>query len=244
MPTRTPGGARARRRRRRRPRRQHPAVGVAERDDLGAGVVRRPQHLERVVAVVAVAVEEVLGVEEHPLPLRAQVADGVADHREVLLERGAQRQLDVPVVGLGDQRDDRRRRCRAARRPAGRRRPGRPARRVAPKAASVACRRSSSSRGAAEELGVLGVRARPAALDVADAEPVELARDRQLVGDGEVEPLLLGAVAQRRVVDVEACVGRGWCSSRGLSVVGDGRATKRPPVGTRGQRAGVSWRAS
>ena len=58
----------------------------------------------------------------------------------------------------------------------------------------------------AEELGVLGVRARPAALDVADPEPVELPRDRQLVGDREVEPLLLGAVAQRGVVDVERAV--------------------------------------
>ena len=53
---------------------QHPAVGVAERDHVGAGVVRRPQHLERVVAVGAVAVEEVLGVEEDLLPLGAQVA--------------------------------------------------------------------------------------------------------------------------------------------------------------------------
>ena len=70
------------------------------------GLVRRAQHLERVVAVGAVAVEEVLGVEEDPLPLGAQVRDGVADHREVLLERGAQRELDVPVVRLRDQRDD------------------------------------------------------------------------------------------------------------------------------------------
>ena len=57
---------------------------------------------------------------------------------------------------------------------------------------------------APEELGVLGVRARPAALDEPDAEVVEVPRDGQLVGDREVEPLLLGAVAQRRVVDVQA----------------------------------------
>src|SRR5207342_339508 len=60
--------------------------------------------------------------------------------------------------------------------------------------------------GTREELGVLGVRARPATLDVADTELVELARDGQLVGDGEVEPLLLSAVAQRGVVDVEGAL--------------------------------------
>ena len=61
--------------------------------------------------------------------------------------------------------------------------------------------------GAAEELGVLGVRARPAALDEAHAQAVDVPRDGQLVGDGEVEPLLLRAVAQRRVVDVEQVAG-------------------------------------
>ena len=72
--------------------------------------------------------------------------------------------------------------------------------------------------GAAEELGVLRVRARPAALDVAHAEPVELPGDRELVGDREVEPLLLGAVAQGGVVDVERAVQvhRGLSRSRGF----------------------------
>ena len=61
--------------------------------------------------------------------------------------------------------------------------------------------------GPLEELGVLGHRARPAALDEADAELVEQRRDGQLVGDGEVHPLLLGAVAQGRVVDLERRAG-------------------------------------
>ena len=58
-----------------------------------------------------------------------------------------------------------------------------------------------------EELGVLGVGSRPAALDEADAQRVEVAGDRQLVGDRQRHPLALGAVAQRRVVDVKS-VGR------------------------------------
>ena len=123
---------------------QHAAVGVAERDHLGAGLVGRAQHLERVVAVGAVAVEEVLGVEEDLLALGAQVADGVADHREVLLERGAQRQLDVPVVGLRDQGDHQAPLSRSAA-TSGSSAAATPARRVAPNAASLACRRSSST---------------------------------------------------------------------------------------------------
>ena len=54
-----------------------------------------------------------------------------------------------------------------------------------------------------EELGVLGVGPGPAALDEADAQLVEVRGDGELVGHGEVQPLLLRAVAQRRVVDVE-----------------------------------------
>ena len=44
------------------------------------------------------------------------------------------------------------------------------------------------------------------ARDVAHAQAVELLGDGQLVGDGEVEALLLGAVAQGGVVDVERAV--------------------------------------
>ena len=192
---------------------QHAAVGVAERDDLGAGLGGGAQHLQRVRPVGAVAVEEVLGVEEHRLPLLAQVGDGVAHHREVLLERRAQRELDVAVVRLGDEGDharpgvaeggDQRVVGGAYAGPAG----GAERRELRVGELELLAR-------AAEELGVLRVRARPAALDVAHAEPVELAGDAQLVGDREVEPLLLGAVAQGGVVDVERAVQVHRSSSR------------------------------
>ena len=55
----------------------------------------------------------------------------------------------------------------------------------------------------AEELGVLRHGARPAALDEADTELVEQPGHRQLVDHRVGEPLALGAVAQRRVVDLE-----------------------------------------
>ena len=56
-----------------------------------------------------------------------------------------------------------------------------------------------------EVLGVLGVGERIAALDVVDAQLVEPARDEQLVLEREVDALALAAVAQRRVVDLDAC---------------------------------------
>src|SRR3954468_20920541 len=55
--------------------------------------------------------------------------------------------------------------------------------------------------GPPEELVVLGVGARPPALDPVHAEPVELLGDAELVVDGEGDALELTPVAQRRVVD-------------------------------------------
>ena len=57
--------------------------------------------------------------------------------------------------------------------------------------------------GALEELVVLRVGARVAALDVVHAEVVELLGDAQLVVDGERDAFELRAVAQRRVEDLD-----------------------------------------
>ena len=55
--------------------------------------------------------------------------------------------------------------------------------------------------GGREELDVLGVGARPAALDEREAVLVEHPRDAQLVGERERDVLALGAVAEGRVVE-------------------------------------------
>jgi hypothetical protein len=57
--------------------------------------------------------------------------------------------------------------------------------------------------GPPEELDVLRVRARPAPLDVGDAQPVELLGDSQLVLDGRRHALHLKAVAQCGVEDLD-----------------------------------------
>jgi hypothetical protein len=186
--------------------RHHAAVGVAQRDHVRAGRGGGAHHLQRVGRVGPVAVEEVLGVQEHPLALGAQVGDRVGDHGQVFLQRGPQGQQDVPVVTLGDQGHDRR--ARFAQRDdlgvIGRLRAG-PAGRA--ERGELRVLEVQLGGSAAEELGVLRDRARPAALDEPDAEVVQLPRDDQLVRDGQVQPLLLGPVAQGGVVDVEGVIG-------------------------------------
>ena len=227
------------------PRGQHAAVGVTQGDHLGARVVRRAQHLQRVVAIVAVAVEEVLGVEEDGLPLCPEVGDRVADHREILFQRGPQGELDVPVVGLRHQRHDRGTAVAQGGdlRIVGRAQPGTAG---GPEGRQLGVPQVELGDSATEELGVLRVGARPATFDVADPEPVELAGDRQLVGDGQVEPLLLGAVAQGRVVDVEGALQVQLVGHLSHLASGSlGRTTKRPlesrGLRVRGTRRAREW---
>ena len=76
----------------------------------------------------------------------------------------------------------------------------RPGSRVAPNAASIAFLKSTflaRSKNSASSVG-----AGPAALDHVDAEPIKRGRHVQLVGDRQVEPDLLRAVAQGGVVDL------------------------------------------
>ena len=71
-----------------------------------------------------------------------------------------------------------------------------------PNAVSLACLSAERLR-APEELDVLGVGARVAALDVVDAEAVQQARNLELVLDREREPFALGAVAQGGVEQLD-----------------------------------------
>jgi hypothetical protein len=185
--------------------RQHAAVGVAEHADVRARGERGLQHPQPVVPVVGVTVEEVLAVEEHPPPLADEEADRVGDHGQVLLRRGAQRLVHVPQVGLGDQADHRglrvpqRQHLRVGRGPGAGLAGG-------PERDQLRVPELQLGAGPGEELGVLGQRAGPAALDEAHAELVEQPRDGELVADREGHALALGTVAQRGVVDVEGVV--------------------------------------
>ena len=218
---------------------QHPAVGVAQGDDLGAGLGGDAHGLERVVAVRRRSRRRSArrrGRPAGPPTRRNDTVSRIISRFSASVVRSAR--STCPVCDLATRvttcarLSSRARTCGSlAALP--------PARRVAPNAASVALRSVSSRGGAGEELGVLGVGAGPAALDEADAQLVEVRRDGELVGHGEVEPLLLRAVAQRRVVDVEVghrCSPGSVCRSPGVCAParegrGDDVWCSRPIVG-------------
>ena len=216
-----------------------PPVGIAQHQPFGSLLVRRPQHGQREAGIGGVAVEEVLGVEEHPPTVAGQVGDRLGHHGDSLVEVGSQCLPDVVVprfaddahhLGLGLQQvehlgipfDD----------PAGSSGRGEGRQRSCPEVQFRA--------GSLEELAVLGVGARPAAFYVGDPELVEKGCDAELVGDGQGYALLLGAVAQGGVVYLEL-----WMCHRRLSrpshlyrcqVV---RAKKRPSAGAQGLGHGI-----
>ena len=204
--------------------RQRPAVGVAQHQPLGAGLGDRRQHGQRVVGVVLVAVEGVLGVEEHPPALPDEVRHRLRRHGDPLVEARPQRSGDVVVPALADDADRLRARRQQVRQ-----------HRVALAAPVGPPRRAEHGQpgglkaqlvgGSGEELVVLGVGARPAALDVVHAEAVEFPGDAQLVLDGQRDAFELAAVAQRGVVDLHRRRGAvAGCRRRpcpGLQVAGE-----------------------
>jgi hypothetical protein len=193
---------------------QRGPVRVAQDDALGAAGDRRAQAAQRVGAVVAPPVEEVLGVVDDALALRHEERDGLLDHREVLVAPDADDLLEVQPPGLADDRADRREAVgQDAQGRVGVRRhvaaPGHPERRDL--RGGEALRRQQ-----AEQLLLLGVRGREARLDEVHPEPVEGVRHPQLLGRGERQALALHPVAQGGVVqlDHETSAGTGSSHSR------------------------------
>ena len=182
--------------------RQRAAVGVTAHEARRRRWWRRPPSRGGVLGVGLVAVEEVLGVEEHPQAGGLEELDALRHHRHALVEGGAERLLDVEVPALADdahggraglhQRVERRVDVDLA---------GRPARGA--EGHEGGGLQLQLGDGAPEELLVLRVRHRVAALDPRDAEPVELLGHLELVLDGEADPLELRPVAQGGVEDLD-----------------------------------------
>ena len=206
--------------------RQRATVGVAQHDRFGAGHRRRLHHPKAELRVALEAVEEVLGIEEHPLALRNQILDRVGHHGDTLVERGLERLGDVVVPALADDADD----LRTGRDEIGQglitvdlalgstRRAERNERRG---------RQVQFGLGPFEELVVLWVCSWPAAFDEGNAEPVELFSDPQFVVDGQRDALELAAIAQCRVVDVD-CSRPGGIMNGGSVDLGHDAASSSP----------------
>ena len=175
------------------------AVGVAHDEVIGASFIGGLVTGGGILGVHLVAVESVLAIEDDFAALRLQVGDGVADHGEVFLRRGAQDFRDVEHGSLADQRDDRRAGLEQKR------------------DLLVALDLGIGAAGAAErgqfgvleveflrlaeELDVLLVGAGPSPLDIVHAEGVEPLGDAEFIGEGEVDAFTLGAIAESGVVE-------------------------------------------
>ena len=181
--------------------RQPSAIGVAEDEAVRTRGLCRPEGGQGVLAVLLEAVEEMLGVVDDFLEVLEEVDDGVADHGDVLVEGGSERVGDVQVPRLAEDGDH-----------------GRPRLDERLDVAVLLRLHTGSPRGAEggdlggledgvldalEEAEVLGIGAGPAALDVVDAESVQALGDADLVLHGEGHAFSLGAVTQRRVVNLD-----------------------------------------
>ena len=83
--------------------RQRAAVGVAQHEPARARLHRAFEHPQAELGVALVAVEEVLGVEQHVAgPRRCRNSTESRDHRHALVERRAERFGDVVVPRLAD----------------------------------------------------------------------------------------------------------------------------------------------
>src|SRR5713101_7293723 len=181
--------------------RQAAAVGVAEDQAAGARGLGGSEGLERVLAVLLEAVEEVLGVVDNLLEVLEEVGDRVPDHVDVLVERRPEGVRHVEVPRLAEDGDDRGARLDERLDVAVLLRPhSRTARRAE---GGDLGGLEDSVLNALEEAEVLGVRARPAALDIVDAEGVQALGYADLVLHGEGHALALRPVAQRGVVNLD-----------------------------------------
>ena len=175
------------------------SVRIAEHEARGTSGGRRGERRRGVAGVVPVAVEEMLGVVDHLTPFGAKKGDGLFDHAEVLLRRGAQHTEDVAQPALAEDGHH-----------------GRPglqeraylevvARRDARACGAPECRELGTaevgSRGPGEELPVLRVGPGPASLDVAHPKASEALGDAELVPRREAQSFPLRAVPKRRVVE-------------------------------------------
>ena len=134
--------------------------------------------------------------------------DRVGDHQDVLIEGRAEHLGDVHVPGLADDGDDGRTGIDK----------GLEADVALRVGILAACHAERGQLGVLpgnladflKVLEVLGIGKRIAPFDVIDAEVVEAARDEQLVLQREIDALALAAVAESRVVNLDACHGYGY----------------------------------
>ena len=159
------------------------------------------QGLQGVIGVGDVAIEEMLGVVDDFLAVVLDVAHGFGDEDEVFVVGDAEGAFDVEVPGLAEDGDDGR---------AGFDEGAHVAVLVHGILGEAGAAEGGEPRvvqfqlgGALEELLVLGVAARPAALNVIDTELIEFLGNNELVVHGERDGLALRAIPESGVEGID-----------------------------------------
>ena len=80
--------------------RQRPAVGVAQHQTIHTGRSRTFEYSQGELRIVAIAIEEMLGVVEHAPPRGLQEGHRLGHHGHTLIEGGSKRFGDVVVPRL------------------------------------------------------------------------------------------------------------------------------------------------
>ena len=179
------------------------AIGVTQHDPARASVMGGLQAGQRIGGVGAIAVKEMLGIQHRLAALGDDMGDAGADVFKVLLKADAKGGRHMKIMRLAHQAD---------RRGAGVEDGGQHI--VILRAATGAFghakggHRGAGLRGGGEELAVGRVGARPAALDIINAQRIQRQRDLPLVTGRELDALGLLTIAQGGVEKVKSLAHR------------------------------------
>ena len=195
--------------------RQGATIRVAQHESLGTVRFSHSGHRFGEDRVVEMPVEEVLQIDEHSLAVGYEEVHRISDHLQGFVVGRAKRLFDVAIPCLGHDADDRRVGLDEG-----------------PKSLVIFCGDAGSAGGterderrgrqgeltvrSSEELRVLRIRPRPTAFDEGDAQVVELLSHADLVLNRQRDALLLGAVSQGGVEDLDEVREYGQVESMGV----------------------------
>ena len=182
--------------------RQGATIGVTEHHPARALIQGRTQAGQGIGGIGAIAVEEMLGIQDCLAPLCPQMGERGADRLQVLVQRHAQGGGHMELMRLAYQTDGR---------GAGIQHGGQDiiilSRSPDPLGHPEGGHHGTGPGDLGKEIAVGRVRPRPAAFDVIDPQPIQRRRDLDLLGGGELHPLRLLAIAERGVEKEKAFAG-------------------------------------
>ena len=83
---------------------EHAAIGVAQAQNIRAGILRGFERAQGEIAIGTVSIEEMLGIVDDFFTVSLQVLHGICDEFEVLVLLDAQGPMNVQVPALPENR--------------------------------------------------------------------------------------------------------------------------------------------